>query len=85
MELGASLRRHRQPRAARPFLHRALDLADRHGATVLAERARIELQASGARPRRTALTGADALTPSERRVTQLAAEGLTNRDIAQRL
>ena len=85
LELGASLRRHRQPRAARPFLHRALDLADRHGATVLADRARIELQASGARPRRTALTGADALTPSERRVAQLAAEGLTNRDIAQRL
>lgn len=85
LELGASLRRHRQRRAARPFLHRALDLADRHGATVLADRARVELQASGARPRRTALTGANALTPSERRVAQLAAEGLTNRDIAQRL
>lgn len=85
LELGASLRRHRQPSAARPFLHRALDLADRNGATVLAERARIELQASGARPRRTALTGVEALTPSERRVAHLAAEGLTNRDIAQRL
>ena len=39
----------------------------------------------GRRPRRTAVTGADALTGSERRVAELAATGMTNRDIAQSL
>ena len=39
----------------------------------------------GRRPRRTAVTGADALTGSERRVADLAATGMTNRDIAQSL
>jgi DNA-binding CsgD family transcriptional regulator len=51
----------------------------------LAARAREELHAAGARPRRTALSGRDALTPGERRVTALAAEGHTNRQIAQQL
>jgi len=37
------------------------------------------------RPRREALRGVGALTPAERRVADLAAEGLTNRDIAQAL
>jgi len=41
--------------------------------------------ATGARPRRAALTGFDALTASERRVAELAVEGLTNREIAQAL
>ncbi|MDP8909232.1 MAG: helix-turn-helix transcriptional regulator, partial [Chloroflexota bacterium] len=41
--------------------------------------------ASGARPRRAARSGADSLTPSERRVCRLAADGLSNRDIAQAL
>jgi DNA-binding CsgD family transcriptional regulator len=41
--------------------------------------------ATGARPRRAARTGAEALTPSERRVARLAAGGQTNRAIAQAL
>ena len=41
--------------------------------------------ATGARPRRVALSGVDALTPSERRVAGMAAKEMTNRDIAQAL
>ena len=51
----------------------------------LAEDVRTELYATGARPRTTALSGAGALTASERRVAALAAEGSSNRDIAQTL
>ncbi len=51
----------------------------------MAERARTELLATGARPRRTALGGVGALTPSELRVAQMAADGLTNREIANTL
>jgi DNA-binding CsgD family transcriptional regulator len=43
------------------------------------------LVAAGGRPRRPALTGADALTPGERRVAEMAASGMTNREIAQAL
>jgi DNA-binding CsgD family transcriptional regulator len=70
---------------ARAPLRRALDLAERTGAAPLAELARRELLAAGARPRRTALTGPDALTSAERRVAGLAADGLSNRQIAQHL
>ncbi|HXF21393.1 MAG TPA: LuxR C-terminal-related transcriptional regulator, partial [Streptosporangiaceae bacterium] len=85
LELGAQLRRAGHPQQARPPLRRALDLAQRTGAAPLAGRARQELLAAGARPRRTALTGPDALTSAERRVTALAADGLSNRQIAQHL
>ncbi len=63
----------------------ALDLAVRCGATALARRAREELAATGARPRRLAQSGRDALTPAELRVARLAARGLANREIAQTL
>jgi DNA-binding CsgD family transcriptional regulator len=52
---------------------------------VLAERARQELRASGARPRTPLRTGLDALTPSERRIAEMGAGGRANRDIAQTL
>ena len=51
----------------------------------LADHVRTELYAAGARPRTDALSGAGALTASERRVVDLAAAGETNRDIAQAL
>jgi DNA-binding CsgD family transcriptional regulator len=85
VELGSWLRRARRRADAREPLRLGLDLAQRCGAVRLLERARTELQATGARPRRDALTGRDALTPSEARVAQLAAEGLTSRQIAQSL
>ncbi|MEA2480642.1 MAG: hypothetical protein QOJ07_2564 [Thermoleophilaceae bacterium] len=83
--LGGTLRRARRPSDAREPLRRALELADVCGATPLAEHARAELYASGARPRTEALSGVAALTASERRVVDLAAGGQTNRDIAQAL
>ena len=85
IELGAALRRANDRVAARDPLHQGLDLATRCGAALLAERARDELLASGARPRRSAVSGAEALTPSEARVARMAAEGRSNRDIAQTL
>ena len=85
MDRGAALRRAGLRRDARAVLTAAMDEAHACGAGVLAERAAAELRASGARPRRHALTGADALTPSERRVADLAAVGRTNRDIARHL
>jgi DNA-binding CsgD family transcriptional regulator len=47
--------------------------------------AETEVRATGAKPRRIVLTGLEALTASERRIAELAAEGLTNRQIAQNL
>jgi DNA-binding CsgD family transcriptional regulator len=79
--LGSALRRSRRPTDSREPLRAALDLAEASGATALAESVRTELYASGARPRKSA----GSLTASERRVASLAAEGQTNRDIAQAL
>jgi DNA-binding NarL/FixJ family response regulator len=84
-ELGAALRRAGARTAAREPLRRALDLAHRCGATPLADQARQEALAAGARPRRPWTTGVHALTPSELRVARLAAQPLSNRDIAQAL
>jgi DNA-binding CsgD family transcriptional regulator len=84
-DLGAALRRCNRRTEARAPLARARELAHRCGALVLSERAHAELRATGARPRRFALAGTDALTASERRVASLAANGASNREIAQQL
>jgi DNA-binding CsgD family transcriptional regulator len=83
IELGAAHRRANQRAAAREPLREGLDLAHRCGATRLAERARSELAATGARPRREMLTGRDALTATEQRIAGMAAEGMSNPEIAQ--
>jgi DNA-binding CsgD family transcriptional regulator/tetratricopeptide (TPR) repeat protein len=85
LDLGVTLRLGRRPTDARDPLRRAAELAVRAGADGLAARAHDELLASGARPRRVALSGVEALTPSERRVAELAAAGRSNREIAQEL
>jgi DNA-binding CsgD family transcriptional regulator len=85
VELGAAVRRAGRSAIAREPLAEALDLAARCGARPLAARAREELQATGARPRREWRTGVEALTPSELRVARMATEGRTNREIAQEL
>jgi DNA-binding CsgD family transcriptional regulator len=84
-EFGAALRRAGARTAARQPLRRALDLAARCGASSLAQRAREEALAAGARPRRPWTNGVHALTPSELRVARLAAQSLSNREIAQAL
>jgi DNA-binding CsgD family transcriptional regulator len=53
------------------------------GAEALTERARHELLALGLRPRRRSVSGADSLTEREERVSKLASQGLTNRQIAE--
>jgi DNA-binding CsgD family transcriptional regulator len=84
-ELGTHRRRAGRRGDAREPLRRALDYAERTGAERLRGYARAELLAVGARPRRAALTGPDALTSAERQVSALAAEGRSNRQIAQHL
>jgi len=84
-DLGAALRLNGQATSARPILRDGMELAHRCGATPLADRAEAQLRAAGGRPRRRAGVGADALTASERRVAELAAEGASNKEIAQSL
>ena len=85
LDLGGTLRAAGQRTAAREPLLEALALAARCGAKALERRARTELAAIGVRPRATDRSGVDSLTPSERRVVELAATGATNREIAQTL
>ena len=84
-ELGAALRRAGERKSARGPLRDALELAHSCGATPLIDRAKQELLATGARPRRVARSGLESLTPSERRVAQLTSTGMSNREVAQAL
>jgi len=85
VEFGAARRRNRERAAARGPLRDGLDLATRCGAVRLADRARSELAATGARPRSPYATGREALTASELRVALMAAKGRTSQEIAQAL
>ena len=84
-DLGAALRRTGHRADARDPLRQGLDIAHSCGATALAARARTELLATGARPRRTALSGRDALTATEHRIAAMAAAGQTTPEIAHAL
>jgi DNA-binding CsgD family transcriptional regulator len=83
--LGVGLHAAGDAEGAREPLRHAVDLAHRSGAVALEDEALGCLRATGARPRRPATTGAGALTPSERRIAGLAAEGRQNREIAEAL
>lgn len=85
VDLGAEARRRGAIADARDALREAMQLATACGAPGLEEKARAELAASGARPRRRALLGVESLTPSEHRVAAMTATGLTNREVAQAL
>jgi len=85
LALGEAKRRQGARAEARIPLREALELARRCGARRIARRAHAELEASGEKMRRYTPIGVESLTPSERRVADLAATGMTNRQIAQTL
>lgn len=85
VELGAALRRRGERAAAREPLAVGMKMGRSCGATALAERAYEELRAAGARPQKILYSGLEALTASELRVARMAAEGRTNREVAQSL
>ena len=84
-DLGTALRRIGQRSEARELLTEAADQARRSGARLIEKQVHEELRIAGARPRRLSFSGPDSLTASERRVVDLAIQGLSNRDIAQAL
>jgi DNA-binding CsgD family transcriptional regulator len=84
-DYGAALRRAGRRADAREPLRLVLELSRPRGAIAIARRAHEELEATGEKLRPLVMAGVESLTPSERRTAGLAAEGLTNREIAQTL
>ena len=82
---GAWLRRSRRKAEARTQLRAAVAHLDRIGALPWAEQARAELSATGVTAPRPGPVGPPRLTPQELQVSRLAAQGLSNRDIAAQL
>jgi DNA-binding NarL/FixJ family response regulator len=82
---GEWLRRERRRLDAREELRTAYELFIEFGVEAFAERARIELDATGERARRRTADTLDQLTPQETQIARLAAEGHSNREIAVRL
>jgi DNA-binding CsgD family transcriptional regulator len=82
---GEWLRRQRRRVDARKELRVAYEMFMGFGTEAFAERARIELQATGERTRERTTETPGQLTPQESRVSHLAAEGRTNREIAAQL
>jgi DNA-binding CsgD family transcriptional regulator len=78
--LGQLQRRKRQKEAAQATLNDALNAFEQLGTPLWADRARAELARTNVAPSRDL-----ALTPSEQRVAELAASGMTNRDVAAAL
>jgi DNA-binding CsgD family transcriptional regulator len=85
LAFGAWLRRDRQRVAARPMLRAALSTFERLGAVPWADKAAQELAATGETVRRREASAVDELTPQERQIAQLLAEGRTTREAAAAL
>ena len=79
---GEWLRRQRRRRDARAQLRAAHDMFTSMGAEAFAERARLELLATGERARQRIAGTAGELTPQEAQIARLVSEGDSNRDIA---
>ena len=82
---GEWLRRERRPREAREQLRAAHELFTKLGMVGFAERARVELRAAGERARKRTVDTRTDLTPQETQISQLVAQGATNREIAEQL
>jgi DNA-binding NarL/FixJ family response regulator len=82
---GEWLRRERRPREAREHLRAAHELFTKLGTVGFAQRARVELRASGERGRKQTVDTRTDLTPQETQISQLVAQGATNREIAEQL
>jgi DNA-binding CsgD family transcriptional regulator len=82
---GEWLRRQRRRLDARRELRAAYDRFWAFGMEAFAERARIELLATGERARKRTMDTVDQLTPQEAQISRLAAQGNTNREIAAQL
>ena len=82
---GAWLRRQRRVAESRPLLRSAAETFDALGTVPWGDRARQELRASGERSRRRTGAAQHQLTPQELQIVQLAAAGLTNREIGEQL
>jgi DNA-binding CsgD family transcriptional regulator len=82
---GERLRRARSNAEARHHLGAALDIFERIGARPWADRAAKELRAAGRQSRAAAAPDGDTLTAQELEIAQLAASGLSNRQIGERL
>jgi DNA-binding CsgD family transcriptional regulator len=83
--LGRWLRRRRRSAESRSPLRESVALFDALGASAWSRRARQELRATGEKVGRRAPDLRDRLTAQELQIAQLAAEGLSNRQIAERL
>jgi DNA-binding CsgD family transcriptional regulator len=82
---GEWLRRERRRLDAREQLRRAYAMFAEFGMEAFAERARVELEATGEHARERTVETLDELTPQEARISLLAADGATNQEIAARL
>jgi DNA-binding CsgD family transcriptional regulator len=82
---GEWLRRERRRLDAREQLHTAHKSFTEFGMDAFAERARVELKATGEHARKRTVETRDNLTPQEAQISRLAAEGATNREIAAQL